>query len=1615
MKDELGSLLNQVPENYRSIFEQLYGIFDDDRDQKAFDCFIAPSAIPEQQQNIQGVGSALELIAKFVQQPERLSLLIQGPSGMGKSLLSQYIVCHLPCWGEQEILGQPYCQLPLWIYLPALPKGTVSKGNLLESFFKSQGIRDKAIGTIRAACQQGLLHLTLILDGWDEVNPCSKSLFSLNSWCDQDWPHIKVIITSRPEAITIHGNYANLFLPQEANVAENFSELSLLPFDLKQIEAYIKIYVDHCKSNPEAFAIEDDSFSDNTGTVRYWKNHEQYITHIQTLPGLQVLVTTPFLLNITAITLPSIIAQIEDGSFSLSDSVASDTVAIGQQVITRYGLYSDFVKHWFEIQAKRLWNNDDIQKNLLKYMAIPENNLAKGASYQQLIDCLYTYSENLARLALNLGEGKLDVVLEGEVALRPELFVTGHNQRGYFKQENTPEKVLAYIRSGCLLKQQGGSFRFLHKSLIEYFAARELFLGIGHTMETYMQGLHLEHVKYQFSINERLLMGEPEIIRLLADKAEADINFKELLYKVIRYSRWEPFVGTAAANAITVLNVAGEIFNDEDFQGICIPGANLSGACCDGTNFTGADLTNVIFRNAWLANANFSHACLENVDFGEMPVVQNDYPITATAVSRDGSYVAIGNSNGEVFLFEMATNKLERLFIKPKSDLSLGFRIAKYAETTKKSMEIKLSLGTTCNFNFGSNIAIQSLCFNYQGDYLAVYVEGVFFYRFDVRRKKLDKQVRLFENTPSIEEDGDFMAAPAVQGELLFTGGNEYLMWARSDRGLPGIFHNFNGDFYQMDFPKIKKFVYDSTRHYLLILAKVETELSQQEDDRQEDDSVQVEDESYQLSIWNIKDGIGNTNMIGQEMPWSSKPNLMAVSPGMECIALYHQIKIKEGENETTEHVIYVLNQSLAITNKMEIGTEIRGLSFDASGRFLTGTIDSKEYHAVRFWSAETGKMLKDLIYQAHWVEKLDEDMRAWFKFDRLVAFKYQDKDYLLYANESRVNFWTTDSLVFHKEQAVLSKPLTLVQEEAGLESHCFSDSILNVEFLDKNRSRQAFKLSVDINVSDIDEGKIELREIFRNNQMYNSDFGNLVLTHYHSLNETHLAVGFGKFMPKDEFSSYNYMKSWGFFANSFISFMGNFMDEEDRVDIKIISKKTKDTKIRVWNIQDNQQKLLYTLHSSNDALFLSLSPNSKFLAGCDINNKLKLWELTKGKRIWELQLKGIGVAGVAVNDQGLLAIFDQSSRIYFWEPKKTNQPILAIKHLWVKILNLKFTKDSAKLVCIVEEQESISNGIQMAIFKLTQAVSNLCVPLVSNLCELTTKNLLVFSIEFINEKFSIRLIGTDISLPLQAASANIDGTMGLSRFNQQLLQQRQAKGVPYIRKDETAAQSTGSDAPQWLVSSLAFKKATIEYSTVSRIKPRLPLNYNNWTVSLLRDQEASNTNHTFLLIEGLNSFGRCFFWRCDLANKYRGQTVESGFARVIIKREQNISIDRARDVVEKNMIKTNPEQNRGIHTVVGFCWSIRREQVLRLLKQIYHDETKLIPYHILGDQSFLSSGRHNCYTWAREKLLTLKAARIVQSLPDTFKDHLGVDPKTRLTLSPQAGSPVQPRACPVQ
>ena len=405
----------------------------------------------------------------------------------------------------------------------------------------------------------------------------------------------KIIITCRTEALPA----TDLFIPILNGKPKRslLRELYLAPFSLSQIEQFIQKCID--LGNTE------------------WKQVSLYREQMERIPSLKDLMQNPFILKIITDTLPEIIDQAKQAKAE-------------QITLTRYALYAAFMEEWFQkgfMRAKKQFPE-------LQAVGLNPKNLKKKAT-------------------------KFCIQLANTFQSKGETHIQYNTKDPVWKPFFSEDLRTATLRSMAPLKvSKEGSCYFLHKSLLEYFVAlgTKTVLALPTSPET--------STPQELKPTQRLIKGhpifdsllEPSIWHFLADTVKGDLAFKQELFSLIEQSKKDPLMATAAANAITILNLANISFSGKDFRGIRIPHANLEKAILHDTDLRDADLSHVNLSEAILSDALVDQTQMQGVEFGQFPMIMTKDIVHVVIPSLDEKQL-IGGVGKDIVIWDYATGK----------------------------------------------------------------------------------------------------------------------------------------------------------------------------------------------------------------------------------------------------------------------------------------------------------------------------------------------------------------------------------------------------------------------------------------------------------------------------------------------------------------------------------------------------------------------------------------------------------------------------------------------------------------------------------------------------------------------------------------------------------------------------------------------------------------------------------------------------------------------------------------------------------------------------------------------------------------------------------------------
>ncbi|CAM4458435.1 MAG: Tol-Pal system protein TolB [Legionellaceae bacterium] len=559
-------------------------------------------------------------------------LLISGESGSGKSTLARYLV-------NNPINGY----VPIYIELTSLKEITKSSFKEWIEACANTKTSEEEIKKVR---------WLLVLDGYDELSPelKEKNIYKFAELWRYD---VTVIITSRPSAIPNDISSRNTqFSPCKQQKHEHdlpvLNANSLMQYDIAPFTHEMqKAYLEKCWEN-----VIDKNVLLNI--------YEQ-------LPDLMLLAERPFILWLLSEELPAILKE---------KKTTQETLNIEQLRITQQTLYDSFIKRWLTKHYVRLtkhhteditetsWTYDDFLADAKAYMnrlAYTLYRLGKTQFKQeddiQVIDKpLIGQTKKEVNVIKNYGSVQSIFSSSSTVRNTPKLQDTltelGH-RNGYFQRttESTKRPIKHLIAACPLISFRDGTYEFLHKSLLEHC-----------TLDKLLNGPSLSAtIGLGCNLNEVSIIDNHDLLQEAAKRLKDNKELQDILFEVVRGSRHEAQLATAAANAITLLNVVDFNFSRKDLRRIRIKGANLSHALCANADFTEADLREVNFSQACLQGAKFDRACLDDAQMGELPYIALKGRCSSTCYSPDGKWLA-ATEDENIVLYEAKTQQRIRVF-----------------------------------------------------------------------------------------------------------------------------------------------------------------------------------------------------------------------------------------------------------------------------------------------------------------------------------------------------------------------------------------------------------------------------------------------------------------------------------------------------------------------------------------------------------------------------------------------------------------------------------------------------------------------------------------------------------------------------------------------------------------------------------------------------------------------------------------------------------------------------------------------------------------------------------------------------------------------------------------
>jgi len=1486
------SLTTEAIQTLRKYFELHLG-------KQAFDLYVPPQGRQDKPVDV------LEQVRTLVLNSPKLSLLILGDSGLGKSTFAKYLTQFL--WNSY---GQTHNWIPLFIYLPLIPEKERTS-QLLESFFKSQGLNEAHLAALKNQCS-----LVLILDGYDEI-PSTGNL-----WIQNHWPieNIKVITFCRQEALanlrSDNNHYHDLFYPPLGNRItkhESYSEIELTPFNDQQINDYLIGY--------DKAIISEQTFT----TTLNWQDYRQKMDEIN---GLNELIRIPFILSLVRKILPALLKEL---------STAQDKEE--HFLLTRTKLYDYFIQCWFAYQAERIIAHKELPTQL-----------------GELSDILLLYMQNLAHNQLKKRSLLSRSMEEKETLDRSLLYPYPRDSRDeqYYQLVNSlSDHQLKLIRSGCLLTTDGDQFRFLHSSILEYLTARDLFEGLMGKLEFLLQ----DSLKNEFGFNQRPLTSSPAILHMLADRVKDEPKFKERLFEIVEYSKKSSYVSIAAANAITILNYAQVPLSNKNFQGIQIPQADLSYALLQNTDFGQANLENVAFHHAYLENASFYKSYLKGASFGQEPMIHKKlfYAGNDTSCSRFSNLFYSNDGQYLIILFHCSPQWTWIINENP-----LPIEVLSLYDVNKKQIvqkiELKLERSGKCTDE------IIDACFHPKQHLLIVGTQFGFFYFWDIEKGNCIKTLKgeSWLKSMDLSMDGRWLAC--VDGWRISLLDVEKQQW---DVVLSGHNDKVSSLHFSPDGHWLASGSYANARVCLWNLQEQSCTVL---DSENKDDillSVRFSSNSRRLAIanrdrihlYNVKkqccdiifeDGGYSTIHFSPDDRWvafikNDKLSLWDVkkrscvtsfagsfsalfSPDSRWLALGSNEWLALESNEGTIQLWDLQKYHYAASLKLYNG--LTTMTFSPNGQKLA----SAGYECIQLWdlNRETQKIYPNLTGKARISKAVFSEDSKWL-VTRTVANTIE-----LWSTEKQICTKILDSSVY-QEISSISDISALTISSDGAWSAC--DTHRNQIFVWswKPQSHQLpFKLDINIKTSWAKKIRIKSLEFSPDGQW-------LVAIYRLPLNPTlyeNYVTGLWDLKKQTPFILAGIKNLSDFTRNAkyipasaylHISPLG-VQKPPPRLLPEYKSIRRKSSPDGRWFIHEG-----WLQHYSVDK-----TPIKSFKLSDDFGHILDVCFLS--------------------NSQFILV--NQACQFYLWQLPSTpdEKPYL-----------VSVPRGGWPLVC-----------------------SNLNIEK---------------AIGFAEEKYNTEtksLLGSKSNEPKKFDTSKIE-----------LLHQLGATGKPSLKQKVTDSSVAVEDILLNTQSVHAAVAIVNQFSLAKRPPtPSLPLAYDQWIISLLRvPKHRKLSSHRFLVLEGFNDLGKAFFIEMHLYEDLNNPPY--GLITMTTYLEKDLTKSR-QELFDELLINFNNKGDELPNTTTtpyfeSNSWSITRSQGRQLIEDIKKDQTKKIGYLLTANTSFFAPSRqvptegtvHNCFSWARKKLLNLNDPNI-QVPSKLYLDYIAEAAIPNSSLPEQEGAEAQ-------
>lgn len=336
---------------------------------------------------------------------------------------------------------------------------------------------------------------------------------------------------------------------------------------------------------------------------------------LERTPNLKALITTPLILFMIVDILPDLAPSLDL-----------------KQEMTRYHIYELFTEKWFAREFVRI----------IDERALANLNL-RGRTRELWQMQLLHYAEHIAIL---MYQQSTTNILQENLEEEEQKFL-----EDVLHDKARTDEYVDILRNACPLKAIAkNEYQFVHKSFQEFLVAQSLW-KLADLPESKRLSTAIDLLK------KPPIQKEPQILEFLYEawkaKPEQAKRLREIFLAVIIYSKTHPKISQSSANAATLLNAMAEYLNNLDWQGVQLPGADLSYGRLWNTNFSGANLENVYLAHAVLVNADLRNANLRGVRWGDPITFQFDKQISVMVKHPSKPWIAIAyEDNNEIILYD---------------------------------------------------------------------------------------------------------------------------------------------------------------------------------------------------------------------------------------------------------------------------------------------------------------------------------------------------------------------------------------------------------------------------------------------------------------------------------------------------------------------------------------------------------------------------------------------------------------------------------------------------------------------------------------------------------------------------------------------------------------------------------------------------------------------------------------------------------------------------------------------------------------------------------------------------------------------------------------------------